>query len=123
MFMHRNRLQENTTKRRKRSPLLLVLTAFSIIALSSLIFLLPPNWQFKVGSLSLQILYIFFPILFLFLFSFITYLFRSKTHGVLVASFTIVYLIFRLNNLTHPFFLMLLLLLLLTLELLVSHKK
>ena len=109
--------------RSKRHPLLLVISLVSLTALALLVNLFPPNWSLVVGHWSLATLSLFFPLFFLFIFSSIAYLFKSKVHGNLIASFTIIYLIFRLNNLTHPFFLVLLLLLLVTLELLVSYKS
>jgi hypothetical protein len=66
---------------------------------------------------------LFFILLALFLFSSGTYVFKSKTHGILIASFAVIYLVFRLSNLTNPFFLILLAALFLTLELFVSYRK
>lgn len=123
MLNHRNNPQSNTIKRGKRTTLFLLLTLVSLVALIGLVYLFPPDFKLVIGNWSLVILYVFLPLLFLCIFSLVAYVFKSKMHAGLIASFTIIYLIFRLNNLTHPFFLMMLLLLLLSLEFLVSHKR
>ena len=123
MFSNRNNLGDNNIKRGKRPILLLILTTLSFAVLLTLTYIFPPDSRLEIGNWKIELVYAVLAVLFLFIFSLIAYLFRSKMHGCLIASFTIIYLLFRLNNLTHPFFLMLLLLLLLTLEFFVSHKK
>jgi len=61
--------------------------------------------------------------LFCMLFSWITLITKSKAHGILIACFFVIYLLFRLNRLTDPFFLILLLALFVTLELFISNKR
>lgn len=118
---------------RKRSLLLLFASILSFLALAGLIYFSPPTSSLTssqiVGNISLisfihiPSLFLFFVLLALFLFCIGTYIFKSKKHGVLIALFVIIYLLFRLNHLTHPFFLVLLLALFFTLEMLVSSKN
>jgi hypothetical protein len=106
----------------KRSLKFLVLSILSLFVLSALILFFPPGWILDIGYWKLEILYVFFPLLFLFLFFIGTYLFKSKKHGFFIGLFVMLYLIMRLNSLTHPFFFILLAGLFLTLELMVSRK-
>ena len=64
-------------------------------------------------------------LLFLFFFLFFTgtFIFKTKRHGILLGFFAVTYLLFRINNLTHPFFFILLLALFFMIELLISYKK
>ncbi|HSA83865.1 MAG TPA: hypothetical protein VLF20_03180 [Patescibacteria group bacterium] len=113
-------------RQRKRSIVLLIISILSFLALAYLIFFISPDYQLLVPrsfSVVGSSLIFFFPLLFLFCFSLITYLFKSKTHGLLVGLFVITFLLFRLSNLTHPFFFILLAGLFLTLELFFAHRK
>jgi hypothetical protein len=116
---------------RKKRPLpFLALSLISFISLALLVYFFPPNQQLSIPNLpagkagfQFSILYFFLLLFYLLLFSSITYTFKSKTHGVLISSFVILYLLFRLNGLTHPFFLLLLFALFITLELLFSYRR
>jgi len=116
-MMH-NRITHN-----KKALKFLFLSLFSLGGLIYLIVFFPPTLTLQIAQLALPVFYILFPILFLFLFSLVTYFFRSSKHGLLLATFVNIYLIFRLNNLTHLFFLVLLFALFLILELLFARKK
>ncbi len=101
-------------------------TFFIFILLSTataLIYFFPPDYQITLYQLTIPILYPFFLVVFLTIYFLINNLFRSKKHGLLLASFTIVYLLFRLNNLTHPIFLALLIGLFLIAEILFTRPK
>src|SRR5690349_13503712 len=100
--------KHNKIKRRTKSLIFLLLCLTSFILLITLLYFFPPEFKFQISTFTFQPIYIFFPLLFIFIFSLITYLFKSKTHGILIASFFMTYLLFRFNNLTHPFFLVLL---------------
>jgi len=115
---------DKSNMRGKRRPVkLLAAGIFFLILQIILIIYLPPDIQFSIYNKPIYVLYIFFPVLFLFLFSLGSYLFNNKIHGLLLALFVISYLLFRLNNLTHPFFLLLLLALFVVLEFLFSYRK
>ena len=107
----------------KRPVAFLILSIITLISLTLLIFLSLPDQQLTINNLTFTMLYGFFILLFLFIFSTFTYLLNSKKHGILIAGFALIYLIFRLNDLTHPFFFILLSALFLTVELLVSYRK
>jgi hypothetical protein len=107
----------------KRPLPFLILSAITLICLTALISLFAPDQQLTINNLQLTPLYGFFALLFLFIFSTFTYLLKSKKHGILIAGFALIYLVFRLNDLTHPFFFILLAALFLTVELLVSYRK
>ena len=109
--------------RNKRSWKLLTLGIFSFILLALLIYFVPPATSYTIYSLHLSVILGFFLLLFIFLFAVSSYLFKSKIHGILIATLAITYLIFRQNDLTHPFFALLLLALFLVLELLFTYRK
>ena len=120
---------------KKRPLLLLFVGSISLALLIGLVAyadpdtaLIPPQ---TIGPLTISnnTLLSFSPVIFFFfllaitLFSFVSYLFKSIKHGSLAAAFVIGYLLFRINGLTHPLFLILLIALFLTLELLFANKK
>jgi hypothetical protein len=108
---------------RTHSFLLVTLSIVSMFALGSLVYFVPPTFKLTLGTLQIPIIFLFFLLLFVFLFAIGSFLFKSKIHGILIALLAIVYLVFRLNNLTHPFFAVLLLALFLVLELLFTYRK
>lgn len=103
--------------RKKRSGKLLFLALAAGVALCCLIYFFPPTVTFPVASIQLSIVLLFLLLTAVFSYALVSFLTRRKKHGFLVSLFVVTYLIFRLNNLTHPFFLILLVALLLTLEL------
>lgn len=122
--------------RHRQRPLVLLITAIvSFLALCCFVYFVSPTTDISLPEmltglpfsldrfLHIQPLIIFFPLFAIFLFSAGSYIFKSKKHGVLIAGFAIIYLLFRLNHLTHPFFLILLLALFFVLELFVSSKN
>ncbi len=120
----RSKRQDNyVTKKRS-----IVSLFFSIIILGLflfLVFLFPPDQKLSLPFQSIYIpsLPVFFLLIFLFLATLIIYLFRSLIHGVLIGLFVVSYLLLRLNNLTQPFFLLILALMFLLLEFLFYQKK
>jgi hypothetical protein len=120
---------------RKRPLPLLIIGILSLTALFYLIYFFSPdiNITFPAvalvlpGSISKYInippVDVFFILLTIFLFSLGSYVFKSIKHGILIAGFAVTYLIFRLNHLTNPFFLVLLLALFFVLELFVSSRN
>ena len=115
--------EKESINKRKRSILFLVAGLVCLAALGTLIYYASPTSPFTVLNYSVPIIPLFMLLLFITLFFWGSYAFKSKTHGVLIGVFTIIYLIFRLNNLTHPFFFILLFALFLTLELFVSYRR
>src|SRR4051812_32519247 len=109
--------------RRKRPVKFLLLSIVSLVSLSLLIYHLPPTYNFSLLNSQLSTLYLFFLLLFLFLFSLITFISKSIKHGILIALFFPIYLLFRINNLTHPFFFLLLFGLFMTLEFLFAANR
>jgi hypothetical protein len=104
----------------KRNVLFLLLSFCFLLPLILLIYYLPPTFQIQILNFKFQIIFIFFILFFFFLFSISTCIFKSITHGILIGLFTATYLIFRLNNLTDPFFLAVLFAIFLFLELFFS---
>ncbi|HZE87347.1 MAG TPA: hypothetical protein VE090_04020 [Methylomirabilota bacterium] len=109
-------------QRKTRLPFL-ISALLSLVALIFLIISFPPTLQVSLLHISFSLLVIFFLLLGIFLFTTGTYLFKSKKHGILFACFIVSYLVLRLNNLTHPFFFILLCALFLTLELLFNYRR
>lgn len=120
--------------RRKKRPLwLLVLSILSLGGFIYLIFFTDPSDKISLSEffgqtpisspLNLSTLILFFTVLFIFIFSFITYLLRSIRRGILSGIFVVSYLILRLNHLDQLFFLLVLLALFVTLELVFTRQK
>jgi hypothetical protein len=108
---------------RKRSWKLLLLAILSGSLLGLLIFFVPPETTYSLSIVQISVLPFFFLLLFTFVFAGVSYIFKSKIHGILAALLAITYLVFRQNSLTHPFFALLLLALFLVLELLFTYRK
>lgn len=109
--------------RKKRSLPLLLLSILSFIVILSIIFFIPPYFGVALAGIQINILLFFLPLLFIFTYSLLSFVFQKKMHGVLAGSFLIIYLILRLGGFTHPLFLLILLALLLILELLLVSKS
>lgn len=116
-------LQKQNTRTRKRSWKLLFVSMLAFVGLVYLIWGVDPEQTVLVLSYPLSIFPLFFISLFLFLFGITSFLFKSKVHGILIAMIIVAYLLFRQNDLTHPFFAILLLALLLVLELMFTYRK
>jgi hypothetical protein len=116
---HRNTAKENSNRSKK----LLLISVIILSALVTIISFFPPNAEFSILNYKTSIFPVFFFFLFAFLFAFGTFLFKNIIHGILIATFTTMYLLFRLNNLVHPFFFLLLLALFIVLEFLFSYRK
>lgn len=107
----------------KKRLLFLLLSIASGLLLGGLIYFYPPDASFPFIFFQLSYLTLFFLLLAIWLFATGTFIFKSKLHGILLSLFVIIYLIFRLTDLTHPFFLIMLAALFLSLELFVSYRK
>lgn len=94
----------------------IVFALFSLAASILLVFYFPPTYQISIQQYHFPILYLFFISLFSFLFFIIAIILRSKKHGFFIGLFVVTYLIFRLNDLTHPLFVFLLIALFLVTE-------
>src|SRR3989304_6596763 len=110
-------------KRRGRKFYFLVLSIISLVSLLYLVFVFPPTYQFQISNFKFQILYPFFFLLFSFLYFLFSFLFASKRRGLFVGAFAVTYFVLRLNNLTHPLFLILPLILFVSLELFFINRK
>jgi hypothetical protein len=110
-----------TMQKKKRPLRLLVVFFISLVALLYIVFTIPPNMTLPV--VSFPALPVFFFFLFFTICSLISFIFKSFIHGVLAGLALIVYLYFRLINLTQPIYLILLIALVLTLELLFAQRK
>lgn len=103
--------------------LLLFVAISTFIVLSLLVFFTEPRGQIHLLGGAFPFLYLFFPLFTLFIFSLSSCLLKSYKHGIIIALFFTIYSIFRFNNLTHPFFLILLFALFFTIDLLFSYRK
>ncbi len=109
--------------RKKRALPLLLVSILSLIAILFVIYLIPPTYAVALTGIQINILFFFLPLLFIFTYSLLSFVFQKKTHGILAGIFLIFYLILRLGGFTHPLFLLILLALLLILELLFVNKS
>src|ERR1035437_7245718 len=98
-------------RRNKRQLRLLGLAILGLIGFIYLVFNFSPSAQITILSFNLSSIYFFFAFLFLFLISVFAFVFSSKRRGVFIGRVTFIYLILRLNHLTHPSFLILLIVL------------
>lgn len=108
------------SRKKKFSFKYLFLTILSLLTLCIEIILFPPSYILDLSNFKIPIIYLFLITLFSFSYFAVMLISRSHKHSILVALFIVAYLLFRLNNLTHPLFLFLLIALFLTLELLFS---
>ncbi len=83
----------------------------------------PPDFQFSIYNYSLQIIPVFFVLLFVFLYFLFDVLFASRRRGLFAGFFAATYLLLRLSGLTHPFFLVMLIILFGCLELFFVKRK
>lgn len=109
--------------RRGRSYISLLMGLLSLVSLIFLIINFSPESSPQLYLVTIPLLPVFMILVFTTLYFLGSFAFKSKSHGFLIASFALVYLFFRINNLTHPFFFILLFALFLTLELFVSYRK
>src|SRR5271170_3745249 len=101
--------------RSRRRPLsLLIIGIISLLTLALLIYFFSPNANLIFPQTMVKFplsldkyaqvppIILFFILIAIFFFSLGSYIFKSKAHGVLIAGLVVTYLLFRLNNLTHP---------------------
>lgn len=103
--------------RRKHPATLLLLSLLSLASFIYFILSFSPSSHFSIFNSQFSTLYVFFPLVFLFIYSAITYLLINTKQGLLFGLFATIYLFLRFIHLTHPFFLILLLVLFISLEL------
>jgi len=120
---HKIKLRATSRTLKKRPFIYTLLTLFFLTLFSLFIYYIPPAYQFQISNFKFQIIYVFFALLFCLLTSAGALVFRSFKHGILIALFVCLFLIFRLNDLTHPFFVFMLAALFVTLELFFSYRK
>lgn len=94
-------------RRHKRSLLFLSLFSSSLTGLFLLITKLQPTYTVHLYTVQFPILPLFFLLVFLALFSLITYLFRRMIHGVVAGLLVVTILLLRMFTLTHPIFFLL----------------
>ena len=99
----------------------LIYSLFFLAATVVLIIYFPPTYQASIMHFRLSIMIPFFIVFFLLFYFLGMLLLRSKKHALIIASFFVFYFLFRLNNLTHPLFLILMLALFLVAEFLFTQ--
>ena len=102
---------------------LIVISILTVAALTYLILKFSPSARFLILNYQFPVIALFLALLFIFLFSLSAFILTSTRRGVLIGLFAVIYLILRLNNLTHPFFLIMLLILFACVELLFAKRK
>lgn len=109
--------------RRKYSLKLVPFILIFLITSSLIIFYFPPTFQIHTFQYQFSILYPFIASLFCFLYFLALIILKSKKRGFLIALFVVVYLLFRLNKLNDPIFLILLIALFLVIEFIFPRKQ
>lgn len=102
---------------------LLLLFVLSLAGLCYLFLTFPPGSAFVILGIPISYVIIFFILLFLTLYALVAFFLTSALQGVLVGSFIVSLLLFRIINLTHPFFTILLFVLFLCIEAIVWKRK
>lgn len=110
-------------RQRKKLFILPILSIVSFVCLIYLIFAFPPEtiitfYNFKISALPISFL-----LSFVFMWTLFWFIFVNKIQGLILATFPLIYLILRLNNLTQTFFLVLLFVLFAGLELFFFRKR
>ncbi len=100
----------------------LLITIISLFSTGWMIVFFPPSHQMRILNFNFSIFYPFFFSIFLSLYFFLNFLTSNKRLSFFATLFVIVYLLFRLNGLTEPLFIILLIALFLTLEFLFSGR-
>lgn len=94
-----------------------------LIASAATIIFFPPGHNFNLYGINIAATSVFYTLLFLTVYFLVNSFLPNKKHGILIALFTVIYLIFRQYNLRNPLFLLLLLALFLTFEFLFSGSR
>lgn len=100
--------------------------AVSFLVLGSLVYFVVnfgPDKSLKILNISVPTIPIFFILFFISVYELFTFILNSQRRGFLISFFATLYLILRMNNLTHPFFGILILALFITFELLFRKRK
>jgi len=113
----------NKMKRRKKPIWLLTGGLLSLVIFIYLIVFFSPNFQFSIFNFQLPILPVFLLFSSFLLFFFSSFLLNNTRRGIFIGLFGSVYLLLRLLDLTHIFFLIMLLILFTTLEMFFSYKR
>jgi hypothetical protein len=83
---------------------LLGLCIACIAALFYIFLTFPPGYSLSFLGIHIPYLFIFFILLFLAVYGPVAFFLKSALQGVVIAGFTCLLLLFRIINLTHPFF-------------------
>ncbi|HYM65076.1 MAG TPA: hypothetical protein VES68_01150 [Candidatus Sulfotelmatobacter sp.] len=110
-------------KRGKRPISFLILSILSLGLLVYLVLNFSPSYNFPILGFNFPVLILFFLLFFIFLYSFFSFALINKRRGLFISLFVNIYLLLRLNGLTHIFFLILLVILFGCLELFFSNRS
>lgn len=113
----------NERHRKKQPYFSIIWGSISMLLCIVAVFFFPPTHRFYLAGVPLPILPLFFSLLFLGILGITQFFFHTPKHGIFLGSLCIIYLLFQLNSLTHPFFLLLLVALFVALELLFAPQK
>jgi len=124
--MYKRKLLRSNFRFSRKDVGYLVLGILSLVLCISIIVIISPSTVVNIGSLRIPIVTLVLLAIFIFFFSFATFFLHNKKHGLLLGTFILVFLLFRIFDFVHPLFLFLLIALFLSLELLLSsgqHKE
>jgi hypothetical protein len=100
---------------RRITPLVPITLLFLLLLITTIL-IIPPTMQISVLFFSFSVLYLVFPLVFLLFFGIGTLIFKSRFHGLLLATTVLCFLLLRLNGLKHPLFTVLLIAIFIVLE-------
>ncbi len=110
-------------KRGRRPWLLFIPGVLSLAALSYLVYYYPPDYQFLISNFQIPVLPVWFVLLFIAVYGIFSFFLNSKRRGFMLSLFAVIYLLLRLNGLTHLLFLLLLIVLFGLIELFYIKRK
>jgi hypothetical protein len=111
-----------TFHRRGRSIYLIIICIAALLLLGFLLYAFQPSQQL-LPNLPITPIPIFFSLLFIFLFTGVSYAVNNKAHGLVAGLFAVLCFTFLLLNLRHPFFFILLFAFFLMCDLFISYRK
>lgn len=103
--------------------LFFMLFILCFVLLSLIIIYIPPTSTLIIAGVPLSPLPFFLMLTFGLFLAISALLFNTVIHGILIGLFLVCYLLLRVNDLAHPFFLILLSAIFLTIELMISSRK
>ena len=109
--------------RKKRNLSFLIVGLIELAAIAYLVLNISPDKNLSLFNIAISSVFTLFVLLSSSLFFLVSFILNDQRQGFLISFFATLYLILRLNRLTHPLFLILIIAIFVTLELLFKKRK